>query len=362
MPDPVDGRDVDPVGDRVGPLDRLPGRGLRLTELGLLGGMPADRRGVEEDLGAAQGRQAGRLGVPLVPADEGPHAGVCGLERQESQVAGREVILLVIERVVGDVHLAVASPERAIGIEDDRGVVIDAGRAALEHRADHDHARLVRQPGQRLGGRTGDRLGEIESRGVLDLAEILRAEQFRQTGDLRTAIGRGAEQCRRPAQVILRVVRASHLDQADGERAGLTAHGNLRAVQPWRYFRISATSDLKTVSLGSTLLITGSETSSENRARTLPSLQDSTWTFLRPSRCVVATPPTADGANRVGSKFSCRRTSRKPLAARMARSVGAAAAYPFHPSRSCENLESVASQAAAFIGLCRAAPSHPRPE
>ena len=107
--DPVDGRDVDAVGDRVRPLDRLPGARLGLAELGLLGGVPADRRGIEEDLGPSEGRQPGGLGIPLVPADERADPGVRGLERLEPEVAGREVVLLVIERVVGDVHLAIAA-------------------------------------------------------------------------------------------------------------------------------------------------------------------------------------------------------------------------------------------------------------
>ena len=68
--DPVDGRDEHAVGDRVGPLHRLPGVGLGLAELGLLGGVPADGGGVEQDLGPLQGRQPGGLGIPLVPADE----------------------------------------------------------------------------------------------------------------------------------------------------------------------------------------------------------------------------------------------------------------------------------------------------
>ena len=68
--DPVDGRDVDAVADGVGPLHGLPGVGLGLAVLGLLGGVPADRGGVEQDLGPLQRGQAGGLGIPLVPADE----------------------------------------------------------------------------------------------------------------------------------------------------------------------------------------------------------------------------------------------------------------------------------------------------
>ena len=164
--DPVDGRDVHAVGDRVRPLDGLPGARLGRAELGLLGGVPADRRGVEQDLGPLKGRQPGGFGIPLVPADQGADAGERRVERLEAEVAGREVVLLVVERVVGDVHLAIEAAERAVGVEDDRRVVVDPGRAALEDRADDDHPGLSRDlapaprwsgPGSARPGRTARR-------------------------------------------------------------------------------------------------------------------------------------------------------------------------------------------------------------
>ena len=41
-----------------------------VAELVFFGGVPADGGGEEEDLGAAQGGEAGAFGVPLVPADQ----------------------------------------------------------------------------------------------------------------------------------------------------------------------------------------------------------------------------------------------------------------------------------------------------
>ena len=48
--------DEDAVADGVGPLHGLPGVGLGLAELGLLGRVPADRGGIEEDLGPLRAR------------------------------------------------------------------------------------------------------------------------------------------------------------------------------------------------------------------------------------------------------------------------------------------------------------------
>src|SRR5690606_26582827 len=55
---------VDAVRDRMCPLRRLPRVHLCGAELLLLGGMPADRRGVEDDVCAKQRGDARRLPIP----------------------------------------------------------------------------------------------------------------------------------------------------------------------------------------------------------------------------------------------------------------------------------------------------------
>ena len=75
-------------------------------------GMPADRGRIEEDRRAAQRGEARALGIPLVPADERADPPGLRVEGLEAEVAGREVELLVEERVVGDVHLAVEARDR----------------------------------------------------------------------------------------------------------------------------------------------------------------------------------------------------------------------------------------------------------
>jgi hypothetical protein len=76
--------------------------------------------------------QASAFGIPLVPAHQGAEAAYLGIMSSKAQVAGSEVKLLVIERVVGDMHLAVNTAERAVGIEDRGSVVIDAGSSFFE--------------------------------------------------------------------------------------------------------------------------------------------------------------------------------------------------------------------------------------
>ena len=122
--DAVGRRDVDAVGDRVRALDRPPRVDLRLAPFVLLGRVPADRRRVEEHLRAEQRRDARGLRVPLIPADQDADRGVARLPHLEAgprarsplvvevPVAGREVVLLVEQRIVRDVHLAIHAEQR----------------------------------------------------------------------------------------------------------------------------------------------------------------------------------------------------------------------------------------------------------
>src|SRR5262245_39222219 len=70
----VDGRDVDAVGNRMSALDRSPGVVLLHAELGFLARVPADRRRIDERLGALQGRQTRPFGTPLIPAHQNSNA------------------------------------------------------------------------------------------------------------------------------------------------------------------------------------------------------------------------------------------------------------------------------------------------
>ena len=106
----------------------------------------------------------------------------------------------------------------AVGVEDHGRVVVDAGRAAFEERAD-DRRFPARAPTRRSDSVVGPgmRLRQIEEGGILFAAEILRAEQLLQADDLRAAGGRLADALRGFGQVGVRIRRARHLDQTDFE-------------------------------------------------------------------------------------------------------------------------------------------------
>ena len=76
-------------------------------------------------------------------------------------------------------HLPVDAFDLPIGVDDSRGVVVQAGRAALEQRCDDHDAGVARDTPEPLGARPGDRFGEIEQCVIFALADVLGAEKLR---------------------------------------------------------------------------------------------------------------------------------------------------------------------------------------
>src|SRR5579883_3437070 len=107
-------------------LDGLPRFQLRFAKFGFLRRMPSDGGGIKENDCAGKRAEARAFGIPLMPADEHAEASEGGNEIQKSGVAGGEVELLVVKRVIGDVHLAIDPGDFAVSIEHGGGVVIDA--------------------------------------------------------------------------------------------------------------------------------------------------------------------------------------------------------------------------------------------
>ena len=153
-------------------LHDLPGFPLRLVLFGPVVRMVANSGRVKQDLGAAQRGEPCALGKPLVPADEHPNPRVAGVEGAKSEVAGGKVELLVIERVIRDMHLAVLAEERPVGIDDNRGVMKNPLCSFLKYGHDQDDPMGSGELAQALGGRSGDGLGQSELLNVFALAEI----------------------------------------------------------------------------------------------------------------------------------------------------------------------------------------------
>ena len=196
------------------PLDGEPGIVLRRAPLFFFRRMPADGGGIEEHVRALQGGKARALGIPLIPADQRSDRALFEIEALEAQVAGREVILLVVERIVGDVHLAIHAADFAVAADNDGGVVIEPGRTPLEEGNHNGYFQFAGDGAEARGARSGNRLGEVEERCVLALAEILGAEELGKADDLCAAARGLAHVGNRTLQVIVRLRGTAHLYQA----------------------------------------------------------------------------------------------------------------------------------------------------
>src|SRR5207244_9439028 len=101
--------------------------------------MPADGGWIKQNLRSAQRGQSCRLGIPLVPANADADFSMGGFPRLKSEIARREVKLLVVKRIIGNVHLAIFAKKSSVSIDDGRRVVIDSRTPFLEERRnDHD--------------------------------------------------------------------------------------------------------------------------------------------------------------------------------------------------------------------------------
>ncbi len=225
LTDAVHGGHEDAVGHGVAALDDLPGVALLLD-----GGLVevfvvADGGRVEQDLGAAQRRETGGFGEPLVPADEDADAPVLRVEDGEPQVAGREVEFLVEFGVVGDVHLAVVAGDLAVGVEHEGAVVVDAAGAFLEDGDDDDDLVLLGQRGHALGrGARGGGFGQLEVLDVLGLGEIQAPIELGQADDVGALLDCVGDALLGLGDVGLGIRRHGHLDEGDADR-GLAVAG-----------------------------------------------------------------------------------------------------------------------------------------
>ena len=108
------------VRDAVGADHLLPQR--LGVEVGMIG-LGADRGGVHDHVGAEQRVRPRHLREPLVPARREAEPRVGEVDHREPGVARPEVAILVVARGDRQVDLARARDERAVGRDDDRGVV-----------------------------------------------------------------------------------------------------------------------------------------------------------------------------------------------------------------------------------------------
>ena len=123
-----------------------------------------------------------------VVADVDADGRVLGLEDRVAKVAGLEEVLLPEAGRVRQVVFAVRAEERAIGVEDRGGVVVDAGLRAFVERHYDDHIVLLGILGQAIAGGAGHGLCRLVPARVLAGAEVWTVEDLLQAEDLHASL------------------------------------------------------------------------------------------------------------------------------------------------------------------------------
>ena len=180
--DPVDRPDVVHVGDR---------RGRLLDAPDVLAQAAVGGRRVEHDLGAVQAERPPALGEVAVVADVHADLADGRLEDRVPAVAGPEVELLPEPLDLRDVLLAELAEVGPVGVDDGRGVVVQAGLLDLVHRQHEHHPELLGHGLEALRRRAvGDRFGVVVVLRLLHLAEVRAVEQLLEAHHLSAVGGR----------------------------------------------------------------------------------------------------------------------------------------------------------------------------
>ena len=159
MADSVGNCYITSIGDGVTALNCFPGGVLCLTKFFLLARVPPDRRRIENNFRSAQCREPRRFRIPLVPANTNAEVAARRFPTLKTEVARREIKLLIVRGVVRNMHLAIFSEDVSVGIDHYCSIVINPGRAFFEKRRHNDNGFFPREFCQRVGRRAGNTFG-----------------------------------------------------------------------------------------------------------------------------------------------------------------------------------------------------------
>ena len=115
-----------------------------LLILCVIGGI-SDSGRVEKHLCPLHSHQSGCLRIPLIPAHQHSQSPRTRVNRVETEVAGREVELLIVGRIVRNMHLSVFAGDGSVLLYYHGGIVVQPCGAPFEERRDNDDTVLFGQ-------------------------------------------------------------------------------------------------------------------------------------------------------------------------------------------------------------------------
>src|SRR5260221_10884769 len=139
--------------------------------------MPADTCRIKNHLSAAERGNPRSLRIPLVPADLHADARIPRIEIWKTEIAGREIKLFVVQRIVGDVHLSVFPEKTSVGVKHRARVVINARRAPFEQGNNQRYFLFLCNLGEKFGRWSGHGFRHIKRFGAFLAANVYTVKQ-----------------------------------------------------------------------------------------------------------------------------------------------------------------------------------------
>src|SRR5690554_6743009 len=164
--------------------------------------MPAYGCRVKQYLSSLKCRQSSGLRIPLVPANQGSYFSFFRRKGFEPGISRRKIKLFVKMRIIWNMHLAVETRIGAVGIDDVSAVVVDSRHSFFEERYDDDHTQFLSHCTERIKRNAIKGFRQRKHIGVLALAKIMAAIQFRKADHICTLIGSITD----PTQTLFKVV------------------------------------------------------------------------------------------------------------------------------------------------------------
>ena len=203
----------------MAPLHRPPGVELPTLLLRPIGTFPANSRGIDKQICTTKGHQSSGLRVPLIPANQYAKTTHGGRYGPEVEVAGREVELLVVRRIVRDVHFAVPPCYRSVFFDHDGRIVVNPRCTTLKERQHEHHTTRTSYLAKVRGRGSGDRFSHVEDGGVLRLTEIEAVVQLLKHHELGTFGGTRPDSVRKAGDVVGHVGRVMLLNESNFHRS-----------------------------------------------------------------------------------------------------------------------------------------------
>ena len=132
-------------------LHSCPCLALALLLLLCVVGCIANGSRINKEFGSLQSHKSCCLWIPLVPANKHSKLAYACLDWMETKVAGCEIELLVVSRIVGDVHLAVFAGYRSVALYHYSRVVVETWSTTLEERSNNDNIATLSHLTKELG-------------------------------------------------------------------------------------------------------------------------------------------------------------------------------------------------------------------